>query len=526
MKLATPQQMNMIDSWSINEYGIPGVVLMENAAKAVADEAKSMLQGCGGNKAAVIAGCGNNGGDAFAAARLLEDAGVRASVFLVGDKERIKGDALVNYNKLAEQWIQVTEIRDDAGLALLCRELSGTDLIIDGIFGTGLARNVDGIARKVIEAVNASGKPVLSIDIPSGIDGATGEIKGVCVKADVTVTFCLPKLGLIQNPGCEYAGRLIIADIGIPPQAIDKQDITIELIDEALVFKMLPKRPANSNKSDFGRVLIVTGSIGMTGSGCLASMASLRSGAGLVYAAVPASLAVIYGATLTEPIILPLEDNGKGTLSAAGIPKILEYMERMSVAAVGPGLTVNEDIKEIVREIIKQSTIPLVLDADALNAISKDMAILRKLKTKAVLTPHPGEMSRLTGLGTDEIQKDRISAAKSFSQEYGTVVVLKGSKTVVALPDGRVFVNPTGNSGMASAGSGDVLTGIIAGLCAQGMDVWEAAVAGVYLHGLAGDLAASEMGMYSMVASDIIKYLPKAFKSGGHNGIQIKQSMG
>jgi hydroxyethylthiazole kinase-like uncharacterized protein yjeF len=522
MKLVVPQQMNMIDLCAINEYGIPGVLLMENAAKAVAEKAKKMLADSKRTKVSVLAGCGNNGGDAFAAARLLKQTGVDVNVYLVGEKERIKADALVNYNILSNLGIKVTEIQSETEFGQLCQELYGTGLIIDGIFGTGLARDVDGMAKRVIETVNASGKSVLSIDIPSGIDGATGEIKGVCINADATVTFCLPKLGLIQNPGCEYTGKLIISDIGIPSQAIDKQNITTELIDQALVFKMLPPRPANSNKGDFGRVLIVTGSTGMTGSGCLASMASLRSGGGLVYAAVPASLAGIYGSALIEPIILPLEDKGMGTLLAQSTPKILEYMERMDVAAVGPGLTVTADIEKIVREIIAHSTIPLILDADALNAISQDAAMLRKLKAKAVLTPHPGEMARLTGLSIEQIQKDRISVAKSFSQEYGIVVVLKGSKTVVALPDGRVFINPTGNSGMASAGTGDVLTGMIAGLCAQGMDLDEAAVAGVYLHGMAGDLAAEELGKYSMVASDIIKYLPKAFKSGGHNGVQTK----
>jgi len=526
MKLVSPQQMNMIDSCAINEHGIPGVLLMERAASAVADEAVKMLSGLLKPKASVVAGCGNNGGDAFAAARLLKRSGVEVSVFLAGAKDRIKGDALVNYNILANTGINVEEIQDEDALGMLSREFENCGLIIDGIFGTGLARDVDGISKKVIETINASGKPVLSIDIPSGIDGTTGQVRGACVKADLTVTFCLPKLGLILHPGCEYTGRLVVADIGIPQQAVEKQDINMELIDGSLVFGMLPERHANSNKGDYGRVLIVTGSTGMTGSGCLASMSALRSGAGLVYAAVPASLAGIYGSNLIEPIILPLEDSGKGSLTAKSIPGILEIMERMNVAAVGPGLSVTDDIKEIVREIITHAAIPLILDADALNALSSDVSILKKRKAKTVLTPHPGEMARLTGISIDKIQKDRISTARGFSQEYGTVLVLKGSRTVVALPDGRVFINPTGNPGMATAGTGDVLTGIIAGLCAQGMDAADAAVAGVYLHGLAGDFAASELGMYSMVAGDIIKYLPEAFKSGGQNGIQVKQGMG
>lgn len=522
MKLVTPEQMNRIDSCTINEYGIPGVELMENTALKVAKQAAEMLGACAGGPVSILAGCGNNGGDAFAVARILKQTGAVVNVHLVGEKERITGDALVNYKILENYGIKVAEIQGETELGLLRYELYESRLIIDGIFGTGLKRDVDGMAKRVIETANASGKPILSIDVPSGIDAATGDIKGACIKASTTVTLCLPKIGLIQNPGCEYVGKLITADIGIPADAIEKQNITTELIDHFLVFRMIPPRVSDSNKGDFGRVLIVTGSTGMTGSGCLASMASLRCGAGLVYTAVPASLAGIYGSSLIEPIILPLEDNGKGTLAAESAQKILEYMERMSVAAIGPGLTVTADIEEILRLIITSSTVPLILDADALNAISKDSAILRKLSVNAVLTPHPGEMARLTGISIEQIQNDRIYAAKSLSQEYGTVVVLKGSKTVVALPDGRVFINPTGNSGMATAGTGDVLTGIIAGLFAQGMDLADAAVAGVYLHGLAGDYAAEELGLYSVVASDIIKYLPEAFKSGGHNGVQAK----
>jgi ADP-dependent NAD(P)H-hydrate dehydratase / NAD(P)H-hydrate epimerase len=513
MKLATPEQMKAIDASAITEYGIPGIVLMENAASAVATEALSML---GGRKDAVvllIAGSGNNGGDAFAAARRLHGRGVLTRVYLLGKKAAVAGDARINLDILEKTGIRVIEVSDAAVPESLRADMEKAQLIIDGIFGTGLSRDVDGLAGKVIELVNMSGKPVLSIDIPSGIDGRNGFVRGSCIHAAATVTFCLPKTGLVLHPGCEHTGRLVTADISIPACAVESRNITTELIDPACISKIMPARNANSNKGDFGRVLLVTGSTGMTGSGCLASMAALRSGAGLVYTGVPKSLAPIYSSALTEPIILPLEDNGSGILSVECAEQILGQMKRMSVAAIGPGLTASNGISEIVRRIIRGSTIPLVLDADALNVIGGNTDILKGLGIQVVLTPHPGEMARLTGLSIQDIQADRIGTAKTFAADHGVIVVLKGSRTIIALPNGQVYVNSTGNAGMATAGAGDTLTGIIAGLLAQGVDAGDAAAAGVFLHGLAGDAAADRLGMHGMVAGDIIDSLPQAIKS-------------
>lgn len=512
MKLVTPQQMKVIDDRTINDYGVPGLLLMENAASAVVYEIESMLGGCNKKRILVLAGKGNNGGDAFAAARLLFCKGADICVYLVGSKDGVSGDALTNMSILGKLGIQVVELIDEKELAALCTDMQKTQLIIDGIFGTGLAREVKGLARSVIERANGANKPILSIDIPSGIDGTDGTIKGVCISANATVTFCLPKTGLILYPGCEYTGRLITAEIGIPACAIDGQEIKTELIDSEMISRIIPGRVANSNKGDFGKIMFITGSTGMTGSGRLASMASLRSGVGLVYTGVPKSLFNIYGVSLVEPIILPLEDKGSGYLAVECIPQILENMKRMDILAVGPGLTVSGGVPEIVEKIIEESDVPLVLDADALNSISGNTAVLKRLVVNAVVTPHPGEMARLAGLSINAVQADRMGVAKRFAAEYGVTVVLKGSKTVVAQPDGRVFINPTGNAGMATAGAGDVLTGIIAGLAAQGIPIEEAAIAGVYLHGLAGDAAAAEMGMYALVASDIINYLPQALK--------------
>jgi hydroxyethylthiazole kinase-like uncharacterized protein yjeF len=518
MKIVTPSQMNAIDSCAINDYGIPSLLLMENAASAVAAEAASMMGGAFGKTVTVIAGRGNNGGDAFAAARLLHSKGAHVRVYLVGPKDGISGDALINMGILDRIGIQIEELSEadhpgrESGFGRLSSDIESSCMIIDGIFGTGLSRNIDGIAGKAVEMMNGSGKPILSVDIPSGINGADGAVMGVCVKADATVTFCMPKLGLILYPGCEYAGRLVIADIGIPPGAIARQPIFTELTDRTTVSRLIPVRKPESNKGDYGKVLIITGSAGMTGSGCLASLAALRTGAGLVYAGVPESLAGIYGSALIEPVILPLKDSGAGSLSEDCAEQIITHMEKMDVVAIGPGLTASDTIRRIVEQIAVNSKAPLVLDADALNAISGNTAILKKLKTDAVITPHPGEMARLTGLDTAGVQRGRAGIAAGFAAEYGVTVVLKGNRTVVAHPDGRIHINPTGNAGMATAGSGDVLTGVIAGLIAQGVSAADAAVAGAYLHGMAGDKAAGETGMHGMLAGDILGRLPYVIK--------------
>jgi NAD(P)H-hydrate epimerase len=512
MKIVTPEQMKRIDECAIKEYGIPGLLLMENAAAAVVSEALSMMGGCIGRTVTIVAGRGNNGGDAFAAARLLHSRGSDVRAYLIGDRTGLSGDALFNMELLERIDVNITVLNDKNGLERLSADMSVSDLVLDGLFGTGLCRDVTGFPAAVIEAVNSSGKPVLSIDIPSGIDGRDGRIRGACIRADATVTFCLPKLGLVLNPGCLYTGRLVTADIGIPPCVIKKQDIRTWVIDSGMTAKSIPARKHDSNKGDYGRVLIITGSAGMTGSGCLASISALRTGAGLVYTAVPESLAGIYASKLTEPIIIPLEDDETGRLSFSCADRIASLLESMDAVAIGPGLTVSEDIRRIVGMLIEKCNVPLIMDADALNAISGDPSVLKKLRADAVITPHPGEMARLAGISVGEVQSDRIGTAVRFAEKYGVTAVLKGSRTIVAHADGRVYINTTGNAGMATAGTGDVLTGIIAGIIAQGVPPVDAAAAGVYLHGLAGDAAADYKGMHGIVAGDLADILPLAIK--------------
>jgi len=504
--------MREIDAMTISKIGIPGIVLMENAAFRVVDESIGMLGAVSGKKAVVCAGKGNNGGDAFAAARHLYNKGARVKAYIVAGIKDITGDAAVNLNALLMSGAEIRELETGFSADALRNDLKSADIILDGIFGTGLKGKVEGPAAEVIALINESGRPVISIDIPSGLSGETGKILGCCVKARKTVTFGLPKIGLAVYPGCEYAGEVVVADIGIPRKVTEALDIRTNIIDADMVAKIIPSRRRESNKGDYGKVLIITGSTGMTGAGCLAACAALRSGAGLVYLGVPSSLSFIYEIALRESITIPLEDEGKGFLSAKSAKSILERMEGKTVVAAGPGLSVNDDIAEIMESIIKNAKMPLILDADALNAVSRDVSVLGHLKADAVVTPHPGEMARLAGMTVKEVQDDRIGAAKEFACKWNVITVLKGARTVIAVPDGTVYINPTGNAGMATAGAGDVLTGMIAGFAAQGIRLEDAVVAGVYLHGLAGDIAASEKGEHGLIAADLADRLPYAIK--------------
>jgi ADP-dependent NAD(P)H-hydrate dehydratase / NAD(P)H-hydrate epimerase len=512
MKVVTPAQMNEIDSKAINEYGIPGIVLMENAAIKVVEEIKKHLKTLQGKEIFVFAGKGNNGGDAFTVARHVFNNGARVRVYIAADIRGITGDAGINLNIIKKMGVEILQLAEKEQLAALRDSLKTSDIIVDGILGTGFKGSLTGIVKDLVEVLNISPAPIISIDIPTGVNGETGSVQGSCIKAERTVTFGLPKLGLIIHPGCEYTGEVIVADIGIPSEVFNSMDININLISGSLVSKLIPDRYSNSNKGDYGRVFIVTGSVGMTGAGILAASSALRSGAGLVYTGVPAMLTSIYDTALIETVTIPLKDNGTGILARAGIADILDRIDKSTAAAIGPGLSVNDDVTDIIYDIIENASKPLILDADALNVLSRDVSILKKLKVKAVITPHPGEMARLSGISIDQVQNNRIKVAAEFAQKWNVTTVLKGSRTIVALPDGTVYINTNGNSGLSTAGTGDVLTGLITGLVGQGAELSGAAIAGVYLHGLAGDNAAKIKGEHGMIAGDLLEELPKVIK--------------
>jgi len=500
MKLVTPEQMRRIDREAIERIGIPGVVLMENAAFQVSMKAAEILGQRNGRRVLVAAGAGNNGGDAFAVARHLLSMGYSVSLYMLCPTESLRGDAAINANILENMGFTMELLKPENldRFAESCRE---ADLIIDGLFGTGLNRNIEGIALEAVCIINRYSNCTLSIDIPSGVDGLTGRICGGCVRADYTVTFFLPKLGMVQYPAAACLGELTVADIGIPYALADNLK-TCELTDSAMVSEILPPRPEDGHKGTFGRVLIIAGSYAMPGAAVLCAQSAYRTGSGLVRLAVPKEIVPILAARVTEAVYAPLESRD-GHIACTDNTVLQELLDNSDAVLVGPGLSCNEDTCELVRKVIELCRKPLVLDADALNAIAPDTEILSRLKCEAVITPHPAEMARLMGADTAGVQSDRIGAAKSFAEEYGITVVLKGAGTVIAGPDGKISINPTGNSGMATAGSGDVLAGMVVSLLGQDVQPYEAAVAAAYIHGLAGDQAAADKGACSMTASDI-----------------------
>jgi NAD(P)H-hydrate epimerase len=514
MKAVTPQQMQEIDARAMKKHRIPGLVLMENAGKAVAQAAAEMAGAAlPGDKATVclVCGPGNNGGDGLAAARHLSDQGFAAEVFLLGAAAKLKGDVRTQAAKLKASGIRIQEMASPKGLNALKRALENSCLAVDAIFGTGFKGAPDKFCSQVIEMLNQSGLPILSVDIPSGVEGRTGACSGAGIRAAATVTMGLVKTGLLFYPGKALAGKVSLADIGLPQAAIDEAKEAVEVAEECLVKALLPRRAPDAHKGSCGTVLVLSGSIGMTGAAALTALSALKAGAGMVYLGIPESLNDIMESKLTEVITKPLPETRTRTLSVAGFDKIRNLMAKADVLAIGPGLSAHPETAELVGLVLSQATMPGVIDADALNAAAAKPETLYDIKTSLILTPHYGEMSRLLRRDISIVKSDPMAAVQEAAQKFCQTVVLKGAPSVIAQPKGPLWINATGNAGMATAGSGDVLAGILAGLLAQGLKTWEAARLGVYLHGLAGDLAAEDKTQYAMLAGDILENIPRAF---------------
>jgi len=512
LRVVTADEMRMLDSAAINEYGIPGVVLMENAGRRVVEVVRQVLGDARGKVVTIFCGKGSNGGDGLVVARHLLNMGAEVKLMLLANVDEISGDARINLDIWRKMGQKIYAIHHGDGINIVRLVLMNTDLIVDAIYGTGFRGKMNDKMGRVVELLNESGKSIVAVDVPSGLNAGTGQVGGPCIQAAHTVTFGLPKLGLILEPGSDFAGELHIADISIPPVVIEKLAPQRYLITGELVGEWLPRRPSGSHKGSFGRVLVLAGSRGMTGAACLAGDAALRAGAGLVTVAGPEKLHDILEAKLTEVMTVPLPDSGRGSFSRAARQDILAMLDRFDVLAIGPGISADLEVAALVRELLPSVQIPCVVDADALNALAGAGEILRKVQAPVVLTPHPGEMARLLGTGIKDIQADRLTAASLAASTWNVVALLKGARTVVAAPDGSMYINPTGNPGMATAGCGDVLTGVIAALIAQGLDPARAAAAGAYVHGLAGDLAAAEKGQTGMTAGDVLGAVPAAFR--------------
>ncbi|MFH1169616.1 MAG: NAD(P)H-hydrate dehydratase [Chloroflexota bacterium] len=510
MKIVTSEQMRQIEQ-ACTGIGLPTDVLMENAGRAIAEEVRRILGNTGQQHILLLIGPGNNGGDGLVAARHLHDWGATASLYLCHQRP---GDA--NLELVKQRGVTCIEAAQDDGQEQLKKLLATASCVIDALFGTGKVRPLEGVFQNTLQQVAAARKEnknlrLIAVDLPSGLNADTGAADLACLYADYTITLGLPKPGLFQFPGAERAGRVTIADIGIPASLAES--VTTELITEDWARDVLPRRPLDANKGSFGRVLAVAGSINYVGAAYLACSGALRVGAGLVTLATASSLQPILAAKLAETTYLPLPEFQPGIVAPQAAELVSQQSGQYNVLLIGCGLGQSQSAMKFIGSIFLKPGLPsLVLDADALNTLAKVPRWWQELTGDAILTPHPGEMSRLCGLPVEEIQSDRAGTAARLAREWHKTVVLKGAYTVIAAPDGRCRISPTANPGLASAGTGDVLAGAIAGLLAQGLPPFDAAALGVYLHGRAGEIVKDWLGDTGMTASDLLPALPLAIK--------------
>jgi NAD(P)H-hydrate epimerase len=505
MKVVTAEQMRRIDRIAIEDRGVPGTRLMEQAGQALAEKIGELVEPC---RVAVVAGKGNNAGDGFVVARHLVQQNYGVTVLLLADPAEFRGDAKTMHEAIPESVTQV-RIEDEAQLSAALKDF---DLIVDAVLGTGVQGPVRGFFGEAIEAINASARPVVSVDIPSGLPADGGPIEGPVTRASHTVTMGLPKLGMLIQPGVEYTGTVTVASLDFPEDLLNDPHLRINLLTEKMIKAFLPPRPPDGHKGTFGSVLVVGGSPGMTGAPVMASRAAMRSGAGLVFCASAEDLQPQIVARLLEELTIALPSTDGVNLDLESMPALRLRATQVRAMALGPGIGQSDGTVKFVRKAVEEIQLPMVIDADALNALGGHLDVLTGREAPTILTPHPGEMSRLTGLSVSEIQANRIGVAQKLAAAFPIIVVLKGAQTIIADVDGSAYINPTGNTGLAKGGSGDVLTGLIGGLLAQTRQGLPSALCGVFLHGLAADLAADTIPPRAMIASDVIEHLPKAFR--------------
>lgn len=512
MKLVSAEQMRNLDSTTIDELGVPGIVLMENAGTGTIEVMGQHFGNLVGKVVSIFVGPGNNGGDGLVIARFLHQEKARPQVFLLVDPDKLQGDAATNLAVVQKLPIPIYPLQSDDDFVNAEEHLVRSRVVVDAIFGTGLKREVSEIFAQAIQRINSFTCPVVSVDIPSGLDSDNGHPLGICVQADLTATYGLAKPGQVVHPGAQYTGDLEVIDIGIPPEIVNRADIRLELLDKMDVAQWVPQRQTAAHKGTFGHLLILAGSEGKTGAAILCGKGALRSGAGLVTLCVPQELNTIFEATMLEAMTVPLPKSLHGRLSIEDYDLIEETVYGKQAIVIGPGIGVEEETAELIVKLYQEVSLPMVVDADALNILAGDKEALRNPGGPRILTPHPGEMARLIESTAEDVQKDRLQTASALAKENNVYVVLKGAGTVIADPDGHIAINSTGNPGMAAGGMGDVLSGIVGSLLAQGLSPWQAACLGVYVHGLAGDLLAEETGVGSgYLAAELANGLPLAF---------------
>jgi NAD(P)H-hydrate epimerase len=503
MRVLNTQQMREADRRTIDDVGIPAIVLMENAGRQAVAAMEAAFDDLASSRVGVLCGRGNNGGDGFVVARTLIQRGIETGVFLLGSVSEVRGDARTNLEVLGRVGLAVVEITNAQDWELHFSEISECDLLVDAILGTGFSGQLSGLLETVVADVNELGVPVVAIDLPTGLSADSHEVQGEAIEASMTVTLAAPKIPLVLPPADTHGGDLVIADIGIPLPILDEvEGPYIELLTRDRMRELVPARAAESHKGDFGRVLVIAGSMGKTGAAHLAAMGALRSGAGLVTVATPRSCVPIIAAMAPEYMTEALEETASGTVDFAALDRVLEIPA--DVIAVGPGLGHAPGTSAFVHGLLERSGVPLVLDADALNAFAGEPdRLMGRDGVDVIVTPHPGEMARLLNTSIEAVQHDRLKFASDFASGHRVHVVLKGHRTIVAGPENRVFLNLTGNAGMATGGTGDLLTGMIAAWFAQLLDAEAACKLSVYLHGTAGDLAEADEGEVALIAGDV-----------------------
>jgi len=504
MKVSTVSEMRELDRRAIEEFGIAAKLLMENAGQAVYFALLDEF-GVAGKRFVIFCGLGNNGGDGLVVARKIHSSGGAVRVFILGNPAKFKGAAKINFDIVSRLPIEMRRIESIEEVRAAVAHCDG---IVDAILGTGLTREVTGLYRDVIERINESGKPVFSVDIPSGVHGDTGKVMGAAVRADVTVTFGLPKIGNLLFPGYDLGGKLYVSHISFPPSMYDADALKVEI--SPLV--ELPPRDEDGHKGDFGQALFIAGAAGYFGAPYFSALSFLRAGGGYSRLAAPQSIVPFIASKGSEIVFHPQAETDAGGIALQNKPVLLELAERMDMVILGPGLSLDPETQRLARELTAEITKPLLIDGDGITAVCQDLEVVRGRRAETILTPHLGEMSRLTGTSVREIDDDKVGVLQRAAAELNATVVLKGAHSLIGHPDGRVFVNTSGNSGMATAGSGDVLTGAIAAMFGLGLPLEIAVRQGVFVHGLAGDLAAEERGEDGMTAQDILDDLPSAMK--------------
>lgn len=510
--------MSEIDQASAEKLNIPTIILMENAGRSVVEYIEKIFnikeRDFPNKNFLIFCGKGNNGGDGFVSARFLLNKKANVKVILLGKFDELKGDAKINAERYRNMGGEIIELnKEDFSFVDFFWQNKKDTYIIDAIFGTGFKGEITGVYKRVIEFINQTNFPIIAVDVPSGVT-EEGKISNICVKADFTITMGFIKRSLLLPPARNYVGKIFIGDIGTFYEYFNKQGNTY-LIEEEDIKEFLPKRVSWGHKGTFGTCLVIAGSRGYSGAASLTALGALKIGSGLVYLATPTTIINVVETKLTEVVKIPL--NWEDGFTLDNLDKIDSLLSKIDVVAIGPGIGTTVRTKEFIKKfliLISERKIPIVIDADGINCLSEEIGLLKDLSKKVlvILTPHPGELSRLIKVSPEKINEDRIEIARSFSQEYGVYLVLKGSPTVIGVPEGIVYVNPTGNSGLASGGSGDVLTGFITGLLAQKLSPEKASIVGVYLHGLSADLALENQTEYDFIASDILTYLPRAIK--------------